>query len=116
MNVTVNDNDCLNNSVRAAYDGVPVGTPPNDNNPPASFSQVVVKDSTAAIIGTGSPTDKSTCVFTVTVPGLPESSFYSIAVGAGAPLVVSFADAQNENWQISTTLGTVKPLSVLSQG
>lgn len=80
----------------------------------ASGTQVVVKNASGTMIGTGtlgsgaSELDGAECDFSFTVGGLPNSSFYSVAVGGpqrGA-LTYSESELNSDSWTITLTLGS----------
>jgi hypothetical protein len=72
-------------------------------------TQIVVKDGSGEILGTGSlDAGKEafpSCVFTFTVSELPRSDFYSVESGRRGSLSYSFEEMEDQSWIVFLSLG-----------
>lgn len=74
-----------------------------------SGNDVLVKDETGTIIGTGRTEVETAgvrrCVYAFEVIGLPEAKFYDVTVGRREGPTWSLADMESMNWHIALTIG-----------
>lgn len=75
--------------------------------------QVVVRDASSVIVGTGQlrrqpagrDTDYSACLFVWKISNIPQSGFYSIEVGNRGTIIYAHTDLQRNNFLAEATLG-----------
>lgn len=77
-----------------------------------SGASVTVENQSGTVIGTGtigpgtSGTELGSCVYTFSVPGLPDESFYQVEVSHRGFVSYSKADIVADRWIIEVTLGS----------
>ncbi len=74
--------------------------------------KVVIRDASDKIVAIGELSDGKykkdtlwTCVFSFSVPEIPESKFYTIAIGGRKPIAASLEELKTKGWTLDLSIG-----------